>query len=60
MWIDFMLYALARIAGHASIIVTQRYIHPPAEAIEQAFARLTGSQKVVIDGGQSQLAPTTR
>jgi hypothetical protein len=24
MWIDFMLYALARIAGHASIIVTQR------------------------------------
>lgn len=46
-------YALARIAGHSSIVVTQRYVHPQAEAIEEALARLSGSQKLVRDGGQS-------
>jgi len=29
---------LARIAGHSSITITQRYIHPQADAIEGAFA----------------------
>lgn len=53
-------FTLARIAGHSRISTTERYIHPQAEAIEQAFARITGSQKVVIDGGHSQLAPTAR
>ena len=32
-------FTLARIAGHSRISTTERYIHPQAEAIEQAFAR---------------------
>jgi integrase len=30
-------FTLARIAGHSSITITQRYCHPQAEAIERAF-----------------------
>jgi integrase len=33
-------FTLARIAGHSSITITQRYCHPQAEAIEAAFGRL--------------------
>jgi integrase len=31
-------FTLARIAGHSSISITQRYCHPQADAIERAFA----------------------
>jgi integrase len=44
-------FTLARIAGHSSITITQRYCHPQADAIERAFAKLS-VQKVVSDGGQ--------
>ena len=33
-------FILARMAGHSSITITQRYIHPQADAIERAFAPL--------------------
>jgi integrase len=33
-------FTLAKIAGHSSITITQRYCHPQAEAIERAFAKL--------------------
>lgn len=33
-------FTLARIAGHSSITITQRYVHPQADAIERAFAKL--------------------
>jgi integrase len=33
-------FTLSRIAGHSSITITQRYIHPQADAIERAFAPL--------------------
>ena len=35
-------FTLARIAGHSSITITQRYCHPQAEAVERAFAKLAG------------------
>ncbi len=35
-------FTLARIAGHSSITITQRYCHPQADAIERAFGKLTG------------------
>ena len=44
-------FTLARIAGHSNITTTMRYIHPQAEAIEQAFAKIAGSQKLVTTGG---------
>ncbi len=33
-------FTLAKIAGHSSISITQRYVHPQADAIERAFAKL--------------------
>lgn len=35
-------FTLARIAGHSSITITQRYCHPQADAVERAFAKLAG------------------
>jgi integrase len=50
-------FTLARIAGHSSITITQRYCHPQADAIERAFVKFSAGQKVVNDGGQHG-APT--
>ncbi len=46
-------FTLARIAGHSSISITQRYCHPQAHAIERAFAMVT-NQKVVTNGGHQE------
>jgi integrase len=35
-------HTLARIAGHSSIVITMRYVHPQADAIERAFAMAHG------------------
>jgi integrase len=45
-------FTLARIAGHSSITITQRYCHPQADAIERAFLKLTDAAPV------SQSPPT--
>jgi integrase len=37
-------FTLARIAGHSSITITQRYCHPQADAIERAFTKLVGER----------------
>jgi integrase len=46
------VFALARILGHSSITITQRYVHTQSEAIEQAF------QKLVTEGGHPQESST--
>ena len=46
------VFALARIMGHSSITITQRYVHTQSEAIEQAF------QKLVTEGGHPQESST--
>lgn len=33
-------FTIMRIAGHSSITVSQRYVHPSPEAVERAFMRL--------------------
>jgi hypothetical protein len=33
-------FTIMRIAGHRSIVVSLRYIHPASEAVERAFERL--------------------
>jgi integrase len=33
-------FTLAKIAGHSSITITQRYCHPQAEAVQHAFTRV--------------------
>jgi integrase len=39
-------FTLAKIAGHSSITITQRYCHPQAEAIERAFEKLNLETKL--------------
>ena len=45
------VFTLARIAGHSSITITQRYIHPQADAIERAFR--DHSEQSASSGGSS-------
>jgi integrase len=45
-------FTLARIAGHSSISITERYIHPQADAIERAFGRLAGGHNSGTVEGQ--------
>jgi site-specific recombinase XerD len=47
-------FALKTIAGHSSITITQRYVHPQAQAITNAFEKMTDRQNVVIAGGHSE------
>jgi integrase len=44
-------FTLARIAGHSSITITQRYCHPQADAVEAAFLKFGNRSEVVTDGG---------
>jgi integrase len=39
-------FTLARIAGHSSITITQRYCHPQADAIERAFLKVTNAPQL--------------
>jgi hypothetical protein len=34
------VFALAKIAGHSTITVTQKYVHPEAETIDEVFSRM--------------------
>ena len=44
-------FTIMRIAGHSSITVSQRYVHPSPEAVERAFERLQ------LSGNPSQVEP---
>jgi heat shock protein HslJ len=48
------VFTLARIMGHSSITITQRYCHPQADAIERAFAKMAGRQQLVTEGGHPE------
>jgi len=41
-------FTIMRIAGHSSIVVSQRYIHPTPEAVERAFERLQLSGEFAV------------
>ena len=34
------VFSIMRIAGHSSVTVSQRYVHPTPEGLERAFERL--------------------
>ncbi len=44
-------FTIMRIAGHSSITVSQRYVHPSPEAVERAFEWLQ------LSGSPSQFEP---
>jgi integrase len=45
-------WTLMRIAGHSSITISSRYVHPQEEAIQRAFANLAGESQPVAIGGR--------
>jgi integrase len=47
-------FTLARIAGHSSITITQRYCHPQADAVEAAFSKFGGRSEVVTEGSDRE------
>ena len=54
-------FTLARIAGHSSITITQRYCHPQADAVEAAFSKFGNRRELVTEAGhhEKQLPPST-
>ena len=55
-------FTIMRIAGHSSVTVSQRYVHPSPEAVERAFQRMeelneTARRKALQ--GQKRLLPAT-
>jgi len=46
-------FTLARIAGHSSITITQRYCHPQADAVEAAFSKF-GSRREIVAASSEQ------
>src|SRR5499433_3306834 len=47
-------FTLARIAGHSSITITQRYCHPQADAVEAAFFKFGNRPEVVTKGSHHE------
>jgi integrase len=56
-------FEIMRIAGHSSITVSQKYVHPSPEAIERAFERLeamnTRARAALPQTCQNRLLPAT-
>lgn len=50
-------FTIMRIAGHSSITVSQRYVHPSPEAVERAFQRLQDANGGGIE--RKRLSPAT-
>jgi integrase len=50
-------FTLARIAGHSSITITQRYCHPQADSVEAAFSKFANRGKLVTDAGHREKQP---
>jgi len=52
------VWTLARIAGHSSIRISSRYVHPSANAVLEAMARFGGGHKIGHNDNQEQVAAT--
>ena len=55
-------FTLAKIAGHSSISITQRYCHPQADSIEAAFSKFGSRPELVTEAGhhEKQLLPAPK
>jgi integrase len=52
-------FTIMRIAGHSSITVSQRYVHPSQEAMERAFQCLEALRGSTLGQEPKQLPPAT-
>ena len=41
-------FSIQQIAGHSSIVVSQKYVHPTPETLEDAFSRLEAYNEIKI------------
>jgi len=48
-------FTLARIAGHSSITITQRYCHHQADAVEAAFSKFGTRSELVTGAGHHEI-----
>jgi integrase len=53
------VWTLARIAGHSSIAISARYVHPSEDAVLTAMARLGGHSEKLPEANDSQISPLT-
>ena len=49
-------FTIMRIAGHSSIVVSQRYIHPTPESVERAFETLQRALTRTSEGAEAEAA----
>ena len=49
-------FTIMRIAGHSSIVVSQRYIHPSPESVERAFESLQRARNRTSEAAEPELA----
>ncbi len=47
-------FTIMRIAGHSSVTVSQRYVHPTPEGMERAFERLEDLNAVKFEQAESE------
>jgi integrase len=55
-------FTIMKLAGHSSITMSQRYVHPTPEAMERAMERLDSMNQEALEGlknSQKQLPPAT-
>lgn len=52
------VWTLARIAGHSSIRISSRYVHPSENVVLEAMARFGGGHKIGHNGNREQAAGT--
>jgi integrase len=41
-------FTVMRIAGHSTVVVSQRYVHPSPESLERAFERLEAANQKAV------------
>ena len=46
-------FTIMRIAGHSSVTVSQRYVHPTPEGMERAFERLENPNAVKFEQAEA-------
>ena len=54
-------FTIMRIAGHSTVKVSERYVHPSADSLERAFERLEAFDKAALaaEKDEDRRAPAT-